>query len=286
MTKQYFEFIIGKSKDFTPEFSKIWLAPLRPVATKKTKKKLTDSSGNITWSIGVEKTSRKESAVGDKTTLMFAASKIKGILVLYEWWLFEYVSSPNLSIYRMIWFVEFKISPNFIESNVFSATIDQVLDDCEQYSTEIVDKAIYRVHQEINHITQRHLDALHLFMFSKFYLIRELSNIQVFSQKKLTSCNFYCRKNGRKWIMLLNDLTSRPIKKKCGKTSMPAAEILGWYYDHVTFITWNLFQWFPVDCRATKEWNSKRTPARTCSICCWVCWNESKQLVWYKENSK
>ena len=79
MTKQYFEFIIGKSKDFTPEFSKIWLAPLRPVATKKTKKKLTDSSGNITWSIGVEKTNRKESAVGDKTTLMFAASKIKGI---------------------------------------------------------------------------------------------------------------------------------------------------------------------------------------------------------------
>ena len=78
MTKQYFEFIIGKRKDFTPEFSKIWLAPLRPVATKKTKKKLTDSSGNITWSIGVEKTSRKESAVGDKTTLMFAASKIKG----------------------------------------------------------------------------------------------------------------------------------------------------------------------------------------------------------------
>ena len=82
MTKQYFEFIIGKSKDFTPEFSKIWLAPLRPVASKKTKKKLTDSSGNITWSIGVEKTSRKESSVGDKTTLMFAASKIKGYLKL------------------------------------------------------------------------------------------------------------------------------------------------------------------------------------------------------------
>ena len=68
-----------------------------------------------------------------------------------------------------------------MDSNVFLATIDQVLDDCEQYSTEIVDKAIYRVHQEINHITQRHLDALHLFMFAKFYLIRELSNIQVFS---------------------------------------------------------------------------------------------------------
>ena len=82
MTKQYFEFIIGKSKDFTPEFSKIWLAPLRPVASKKTKKKLTDSSGNITWSIGVEKTTRKESSVGDKTTLMFAASKIKGYLKL------------------------------------------------------------------------------------------------------------------------------------------------------------------------------------------------------------
>ena len=70
----------------------------------------------------------------------------------------------------------------FFDSTAFLATIDQVLDDCEQYSTEIVDKAIYRVHQEINHITQRHLDALHLFMFSKFYLIRELSNIQVFLQ--------------------------------------------------------------------------------------------------------
>ena len=78
MTNQYFEFIIGKSKDFTPEFSKIWLTPLRPVSTKKTKKKLTDSSGNITWSIGVEKSSRKESAVSDKTTLMFSASKMKG----------------------------------------------------------------------------------------------------------------------------------------------------------------------------------------------------------------
>ena len=45
---------------------------------KLCKMKLTDSSGNITWSIGVEKTSRKESAVSDKTTLMFSASKIKG----------------------------------------------------------------------------------------------------------------------------------------------------------------------------------------------------------------
>ena len=86
----------------------------------------------------------------------------------------------------------------FVDSPKFSATIDQVLDDCEQYSTEIVDKAIYRVHQEINHITQRHLDALHLFMFSKFYLIRELSNIQVrFGNISCTSY-FYCRKNGRK----------------------------------------------------------------------------------------
>ena len=49
---------------------------------------------------------------------------------------------------------------------------------CEQYSTEIVDKILYRIHQEINKVTQKHTEALHLFMFSKYHLVQELGQIQ------------------------------------------------------------------------------------------------------------
>ena len=56
--------------------------------------------------------------------------------------------------------------------------MDEVLSECEKYSTEIVDKILYRIHQEINKTTQKHLEALHLFMFVKYHLIQELTRIQ------------------------------------------------------------------------------------------------------------
>ena len=56
--------------------------------------------------------------------------------------------------------------------------MDEVLSECEKYSTEVVDKILYRIHQEINKTTQKHFEALNLFMFVKYHLIQELTRIQ------------------------------------------------------------------------------------------------------------
>ena len=146
MTNEFYNFIVGRDTNYSPAFSNIWMTTIK--CKKTTKKALTDSSGNITFH---DQTTDSD----EKTTLMFAAQKLK-----------------CKKIFMAVIAVFFHIS------NCILATMDEVLSECEKYSTEIVDKILYRIHQEINKTTQKHLEALNLFMFVKYHLIQELSRIQ------------------------------------------------------------------------------------------------------------
>ena len=53
-----------------------------------------------------------------------------------------------------------------------------MLSSCEKYSSATVDRVLYKVHKDVNKVTKKHRDALRLFSFAKFYLKRELKQIQ------------------------------------------------------------------------------------------------------------
>ena len=78
-------------------------------------------------------------------------------------------------------------------ANKIKSSIDELLCNCEKYSTSIVDRVLYKVHKEVNKVTKKHRDALHLYMFAKYYLQVKSCKIWPVPAKKVffrTSGNF------------------------------------------------------------------------------------------------
>ena len=63
-------------------------------------------------------------------------------------------------------------------ANKIKSSIDELLCNCEKYSMSVVDRVLYKVHKEVNKVTKKHRDALHLYMFAKYYLKHQLTIIQ------------------------------------------------------------------------------------------------------------
>ena len=69
MTSESFNFITGRDSNYSATFSSIWMSTVK--CKKSSNKALTDSSGNVTFH-------NQTSETDEKTTLMFAAQKLKG----------------------------------------------------------------------------------------------------------------------------------------------------------------------------------------------------------------
>jgi len=56
-------------------------------------------------------------------------------------------------------------------------SIDDILQSCEKFSTSVVDKILYKVHQQVNKVTKKHREALLLYIFSKKYTTQSLEKV-------------------------------------------------------------------------------------------------------------